>query len=177
MRYLRWPLLGSLFWAFPFASCAGTPATPEQQRLAEQRLLGPYFTGTEVGCSELQLEITGNFHGNVGQPAVDASMHKLTREKGDGYREITWTNVAGDPAHPFIVTIGEQPEMTEKGIVQRPRTTFRVVNQVRLRIYEDRRPLQLSAQASGPPVLIREAGGTPREVKEFVVADGVLRSR
>lgn len=157
-------------------ACAGSPATPEQRRLAEARLLEPFLRGTEVGCAELEIEVTGNFHGNVGQPAVDATFHTVARSQGDGYKETIWTNTVGDPSHTFVVTVGEQVQITERGIVQKPRTTFRVVNQVRLRVYEDRRPLTLAAAAKGDFVLVRDAGGAPREVREFVVADGVLHA-
>lgn len=170
-RWSRWAVCAGLA-----AACAGAPATPEQRRLAEARLLQPFLRSTEVGCAELQIEVTGNFHGNVGQPAVDAGVHQVRREQGDGYRDTVWTNTVGDPVHAFVVTVGEPVEITETGLRQRPRTTFRVVNQVRLRVYEDRRPLQLSAAATGAFVLVREAGGTPHEVKEFVIADGVLRT-
>ena len=165
-----------VFAALWAAGCSGTPATPEQRRLAEARLLEPFLRDAEVGCNELAVEITGNFHGHVSQPAVDAEAHRVTRQEGDGFRETVWTNVVGDPARSFLVTIGEQAEITERGVVQRPRTKFRVLNQVRLRIYEDRRPLQLSVRATGSFVLVREAGGSMREVKEYAVADGVLRT-
>ena len=158
------------------AACASAPATPEQRRLAEARLLAPYLRGAEVGCAELQIDATGNFHGNVGQPAVDAMFHKVARTEGNGCRETVWTNTAGDPAHAFVITIGEPAVMTERGSMQKPRTTFRVFNQVRLRVFEDRRPLQLDASATGEIVMVRDAGGRPREVRQFVVVDGVQRS-
>ena len=157
------------------AACGGAPVTPEQRRLGEARLLEPFLSGAEVGCVELEIEATGNFHGNVSQPAVDATFHTVTRSQGDGFRETVWTNKVGDPGHPFVVTIGEPTTMTEGGIVQKPRTTFRVVNQVRLRIWEDRRELQLSAKASGL-VMLKERGGVPRDVGEFAIADGVRRA-
>jgi len=157
------------------AACAGAPASPEQRRLEEARLLAPFARGLEVGCAELQIDLTGNFHGNVGQPAVDATFHTVQRTQHADCREMVWTNVTGDPSHAFLITIGEPPEMTERGSMQKPRTTFRVFHQVRLRVYEDRRPLQLDATATGEVVLVREAGGTPREVRQFAVADGVLR--
>lgn len=163
-------------WA---AACAGPPVTSEQRRLAEARLVDPFLRGTEVGCAELQIEVTANFLNHVVQPAFDPSFHKRERTEGTGYRDVVWTNLTGDPAHAFRVAIGEPPELTERGLVAKPGavpTTFRVVNQVRLRTWEDRRPLQMSATASGF-VLIAEAGGKPREVSEFAIADGVLRVR
>lgn len=157
------------------AACAGAPASPEQRRLAEARLLAPFSTGAEVGCAELAIDLTGNFHGNVGQPAVDAMFHTVARTESDGCRETVWTNATGDPAHAFVISIGEPPEMTERGPVQKPRTTFRVFHQVRLRVWGDRRPLQLDATATGEVVLVREAGSKPREVRQFAVIDGTLR--
>ena len=158
------------------AACAGAPATPEQRRLLEQRLLEPFSRGLEVGCAELQIDLTSNFHGHVGQPATDPMFHTFAKDDRGDCRESIWTNTAGDPAHAFVISIGEPPEMTERGSMQKPRTTFRVVNQVRLRVWEDRRPLQLDAAATGTVVLVREPRGIPREVREFVVVDGMQRS-
>lgn len=163
-----------------WGGCAGAPsATPEQRRLGEARLVDPFLRGTEVGCAELLVEVTANFMNHVVQPAFDPSFHRRERADGDGYREIVWTNLAGDPAHAFRVAIGEPAELTERGLVEKPgaqRTVFRVVNQVRLRTFEDRRPLQIAATASGF-VIVREAGGKPREVAEFAIADGVMHVR
>ncbi len=158
------------------ASCGAAPATPEQKRIAEARLVEPYLRGAEVGCAELEVEVTGNFHAYVGQPAIDPAVHKAVRNDGAGFREVTWTNLSGDPSHALRVTIGELPELTEQGLVQKACTTFRVVNQVRFRTWEDRRPLQLSAAAKGF-VFVREARGAPREVAGFEIADGVMRIR
>jgi hypothetical protein len=159
------------------AGCAGTPATAEQQQLAERRLLQPFLQPIEVGCGELQLDITANFNVNVGRPAIDAQMHTATKERGPGYVESVWTNKTGDMASAFVVTVGEAAQITETGVVQGPRTTFTVVNQVRLRVYEERRSLTLNAVAAGPFVFVKEAAGAPREVKEFAVVDGALRTR
>lgn len=165
-----------LMCLFLAVSCAAAPATPEQKRLAEGRLVEPYLGGAEVGCAELEIELTGNFHAHVGQPAIDPTFHKTVRNDGSGFREVTWTNLSGDPLHALRVTIGAPPELTEQGLVQKAGTTFRVVNQVRFRTWEDRRPLQLSATAKGF-VFVREPRGTPREVAEYQVADGVMRIR
>jgi hypothetical protein len=56
------------------------------------------------------------------------------------------------------------------------RTRFLVINRLRLRFYEDRRPLQLSVQAGGPFVLVREAGAKEREVSRYSVVDGVMHA-
>jgi hypothetical protein len=145
--------------------------------LAEQRLLAPFLDGAEIGCGELQIDITGNFHPNVGQPAIDPSTHSVTREQAGSYRETVWTNTTGDPAKAFRLTIGRTPEFNERGVELPKQTRFRVVHQVRLRIYEDRRPLTLAVRAGGDFVLVRQPGGSVREVREFVVADGVANTR
>lgn len=164
--------------AFALAACAGTPATPEQLRLSEQRLLQPFLELSEVGCSELEIEITGNFHPNVGQPALDKTIQTLTREHLDSYRQAIWTNTTGDPARAFVLTIGQPPEFTDRGVELRRQTVFRVVNQVRLRIHEDRRPLQLDVRATGDVVLVRAVGDQQlREVRELTVSDGVAKTR
>ncbi|HEX5051533.1 MAG TPA: hypothetical protein VFZ65_07150 [Planctomycetota bacterium] len=158
------------------AACAGTPATAEQRHLAERRLLEPFLHATEVGCSELDLEITGNFYGNVGQPAIDKQVHTAVRQRGDGYVDTIWTNPSGAAGSSFVVTIGEPSELAEPGAATSPRMKFQVVNQVRLRVYEDQRPLTLNARAGGAFVFVMDAAGKAREVKEFAVVDGALRT-
>ncbi len=157
------------------AACAAPEATPEERRAAEERLLAPFLVDREVGCGELLVELTGNFHPCVGQPAVDRTRHVVAREQGSGFVDMVWTNTAGAADGAFLLTIGEALSPTEVGAAGRPRTRFRVVNQVRLRIYEDRRPLTLNAAASGGFVFVKEASAPPRDVKKFAIADGVLR--
>lgn len=158
------------------AACKGAPVTPEQRRLEERRLLAPFLAAVEVGCGELEIEITGNFHANVGQPGFVPDQHQVSRQKGKGYAETVWTNVSG--VTPLVLTIGDPGVLDEKGLTPGPRTTFTVMNRVRLRTYEDSRPLMLDVRASGP-VLVKEATAKAREVrevKEFAVSDGVLRT-
>lgn len=158
------------------AACAGSPATPEQRQMAERRLLEPFLVAREVGCGELFVEVTSNLYGHVGQPAVDPARHSRTREQGDGFVETTWTNTAGTPDAAFVVTIGEPQQIADTGWIEGRKTRFRVVNQVRLRVYEDRRPLTLNATAGGAFVLVKDgAASAPREVKQFAIVDGVLR--
>jgi hypothetical protein len=160
------------------AGCAGVPATPEQRQVAEQRLLAPYLRDTEVGCTELLVELTGNFHVNVGQPAIDVQAHAARKERGDGYLDTIWTNKLGDPKSAFTVTIGEPEEISESGIVRRPRTKFTVLNEVRLRVFSGTHPLALNAHAGGSFVVVREASvKMARDLKEYVVEDGALRIR
>lgn len=168
-----WIAVSVLGWT----ACSSAPATPEQQQQHERRLLSPFLQPREVGCGELLVELTGNFHDNVGQPAVDRNRHQVVRETGDGYVDTVWTNPAGTIDSAFVVTIGEPPELTEKGLVAGAATKFRVVNQLRLRVYEGRRPLTLNATAGGSFVLVKDAAAAPREVQRFVVADGVLQQQ
>ena len=158
------------------AACKGAPVTPEQRRLEERRLLAPFLAAVEVGCEELEIEITGNFHANVGQPGFVPEWHQKSRQKGHGYAETVWTNVAGVERHEFVLTIGDPGVLNDKGLTPGPRTTFTVVNRVRLRIYEDSRPLMLDVRASGQVVMVKEAAASFREVKEYAVSDGVLRT-
>jgi hypothetical protein len=168
--------MATLGWAVAVAACASAPATPEQVRLAERRLLEPFLVAREVGCGELLVELTGNFHPHVGQPAADKVHHAVAREQGNGFVETVWTNRTGQLENAFVVTVGETPQFTESGaFVAGKQTRFRVVNQVRLRVYEGRRELTLNATAGGGFVLVRDAGAGPKEVASFSIADGVLK--
>lgn len=162
-------------WLLVVAACAAPPeATEEQRQLAERRLLAPFLEGKEVGCGELFVELTPNFHPNVGQPAVDKSRHTVERRTGDGFVETVWTNVAGTPESALGVTIGEPQQLTDRGHVLGAQTRFRVVNQLRIRVWEGVRAMTLNATAGGAVVLVKSPGGAPEE-KRFVVAEGVLQ--
>ncbi|MFM1873003.1 MAG: hypothetical protein RL398_2425 [Planctomycetota bacterium] len=163
--------------AVSLTGCGSAPATAEQRRLEESRLLAPFLGDVEVGCSELVVECTGNFHVNVGQPAVDATAHNVRREEGKGYVDTIWTNTTGMGRTALNVVIGEAAEFTERGLHRGPQTRFSVMNQFRLRVWRDRRPLTLSATASGPVVLVREGGSQVRETRGYVVDDGVARQQ
>ncbi len=158
-----------------FAACAGNPVTQEQREQAERRLLAPFLVAREVGCGELRIDVTGNFNGLVGRPAVDPARHRLETRRGDGFVDTVWTNPTGLPELAFVVTIGEPPQQGATGWVQGPQTKFRVVQQVVLRIHEGRRPLQLDAAASGPVVLVKDGSAPPRQVPQFAIIDGAVR--
>jgi hypothetical protein len=159
------------------AACTGTPVTPEQRQLAERRLLAPFLAPREVGCGELFVELTGNFHGNVGEPAVDRTRHTVTREQGDGFVETVWTNTTGTPESAFVITIGAPAALRDDGTWSTAQQTrFRVVNQLRRRVYEDRRDLTLNATAGGAYVFVQDASAPPREVAGFAIVDGALRA-
>ena len=173
----RWGAATWMTAVLVLAACKGAPVTPEQRRLEERRLLTPFLAAVEVGCGELEIEITGNFHANVGQPGFVPEWHQVSRPKGAGYAETVWTNVSGTAQHALVLTVGDPGELSDKGLTPGPRTTFTVLNRVRLRTYEDSRPLTLDVRASGDVVLVKEAAAkTPRGVKEFAVSDGVLRT-
>jgi len=157
------------------SSSSGSSATPEQRAQAERRLLEPFLVAREVGCTELLLEVTGNLYPYVGQPAVDSARHTKVRQQGDGFVDTVWTNTAGAADAAFVVTVGEPQQVTDNGIVMGKQTRFRVVNQVRLRVYEDRRPLTLNARAGGAVVFVKDAAAAPREVAKFAIVDGVLQ--
>jgi len=163
------------FGLLALAACEAAPVSDEQRRLAERRLLEPFLTAREVGCGELQIEITGNFHGNVGQPAVDRTRHTVTEQRGPGYVDKIWTNTAGAPDAAFVITIGEPVQVGDQGWVGGKKTVFRVVNQVRLRIHEARRELMLDAVTGGTFVFVKEGDAAPREVKRFAIVGGVLQ--
>ncbi len=159
------------------AACASTPATPEQQHAEQQRLLAPFLRGTEVGCGELLIEATGNFYPHVSQPSVDPQVHTAAKQRGSDYTETVWTNTLGRPQSAFVVTVGEPAQLTEKGMVQGPRTKFTVLHRVRLRVYEGTHRMTLDAHASGPVVVVKEpALARPRDVREFAVVDGAVRT-
>jgi hypothetical protein len=156
------------------AACAAQPATPEQRLEGERRLLAPFLTGREIGCGELLVELTGNFDQNVGRPAVDRSLHTVAREQGNGFQETIWTNVSGNPDSAFELAIGEPTSAGAKDWVRGQQTRFRVVNQLRIRVREQG-ALTLSATASGPIVVVKDASGPPRDVARFAIADGMLQ--
>ena len=166
--WTRWVLLG-------LCACAAAPASPEQRLQEERRLLAPFLAAREVGCGELLVELTGNFHEQVGRPAVNPKVHTVVRETGEGFVETVWTNPTGQAASAFAITIGVPPEPTDTGWMAGTGTKFRVVNQLRVRVYEDRRALTLNATATGPVVLVKEAKSAPREVRQFAIADGAFR--
>lgn len=173
MRY-RLPI----FLGLGLFGCAAVPATPEQQAAAEQRLLRPFLEGNEVGCRELLVEYTGNFHNFVAQPAVDVKAHLARKERGDGFVDTIWTNRLGAAKSAFVVSIAAAADPTEPGVPRGPRTTFTVLNEVRLRVYEDARPLTLTARAGGGLVVVRRAGAaTAVDCAEFHIADGKLTIR
>ncbi len=164
------------------AACAGPGPlmTPEQRAQEERRLLAPYLAPREIGCSELLIEVTPNLFAYVGQPAVDPVRHVKTKETGDGYVDTVYTSKLGDAASAFHVTIGEAQKWTgaESGFVLGKQTRFQVVSQVRIRVYEDRRPVTLNATAGGDFVFVKDAAGDrPKEIKRFAVVDGVLQKQ
>tara|TARA_R110002094_G_scaffold37312_7_gene50217 strand:+ start:1047 stop:1580 length:534 start_codon:yes stop_codon:yes gene_type:complete len=155
------------------SGCGGVPATPEQKRLAERQLLMPYLQNTEVACAELEVDITPNFHLHVSQPGVVPGLHRFDKEDKPALVEKTWRNLTGTRAGWFTVTISAPPDPTDVSGKATPRTTYTVTNQFTLRTHE-RAIMTLSARAMGPIVVVREAGGKPRDAREFAIANGVV---
>ena len=156
------------------SGCGATPATPEQRRLAERQLMMPYLQNTAVACSELEIDISPNFHLHVSNPGVDKSLHRFDKDEKRSLAEKTWTNLLGERAGWFTVTISEPKDPTDVSGKMTPRTTYTVTHQFRLRVHQNA-PMQISARATGPVVMVREAGGKPRDVREFAIADGIVK--
>ncbi|MCR9247600.1 MAG: hypothetical protein NXI31_21455 [bacterium] len=158
------------------AGCASGPVAPEDVEQTEKALLQPFLVNKTVRCNELLIEMTGNFNQFVGQPAVDPRVHEMRHEQAqDGsYIDKIWTNRMGLSRGAMTIAVGELPEYTPTGIKLGPRTTFSVTHEVRLRIHQRTHAMTLKATASGERVVVQEARGRPRAVREFVIADGVL---
>lgn len=158
------------------AACAGGPVSTEQRQAAEQRLLAPFLRATEVGCSELLVELTPNFYPVVSQPAVDVQAHRASKQRGADYTETTWTNTLGRPQSAFVVTIGEAPVYTDRGPVLGPRTRFTVLQRVTFRVYEGPHAMQLDARATGVVVVRDGVAARPRDVREYAVVQGAVQA-
>lgn len=170
MRLGRWGLM--LLLGLP--SCGTAPASAEQLRLEQRRLLAPFLQPVQVTCADLVVECTANFHGNVGQPAVDARAHDMRKEEGQGYVDTIWVNRTGQASTALTVTLGERAEFTEQGLVRGPQTRFFVQHRVRLRVWRDQRALALDAQANGQ-VVLRWPGKAPETRLGYRVSDGAVR--
>lgn len=155
------------------AACGSTPATPEQQAQAERRLLVPFLAERVVGCDQLLIELTGNFDANVTRPAVDAKLHDFRREVGDGFVDLVWTNRSGAPDGAFATIVGEKLQEGEQGWRPGRGTRFRVVNQLRVRVFEGRRELTLRATTTGDYALVQDGKSKPRDLRRFCIPDDV----
>ena len=155
-------------------SCGATPATPEQTKMAERQLLMPFLQNTQVACAELEIDITPNFHLHVSNPGVDQRLHRFDKEEKASLVEKTWTNLLGDPSGYFKVTVSKPKDPTDVSLTAMPSTTYTVSHQFKLRVHQNAQ-MAISARASGPVVIVREAGSRPRDVREFAIADGIVR--
>lgn len=170
MRSSWWWLLAAL------AACASPqPVAPERAAAVQQQFLQPFLEGGEVGCGELWIEMTANFVVNVSQPAVDVQLHSARKEQHDGYRDTIWTNKVGDLTGAFVVTVGETDEFTSDGLQRGRHMRFLVLHQVRIRVLEGRQPMTLSVEARPAP-LVQSRGGEVRDLRQFHVENGVLRT-
>lgn len=155
------------------AACSATPATPEQQAQAERRLLLPFLAERKVGCDQLLVELTGNFDANVTRPAVDPRLHEFRREVGDGFVDLVWTNRSGAPDGAFEAIVGEKMQEGEQGWRPGRGTHFRIVNQLRVRVFEGRRELTLRATTTGDYALVQDGRNRPRDLRRFCIPDDV----
>ena len=155
------------------AGCAGTPVSLEQRRMVERQLVQPFLQNTKVVCNELEVEITPNFHLHVSNPGVDKSRQRFDLEQKDAMVEKVWSNLTGDRAGWFTVTIAVPKDPTDVSGKVTPHTTFTVMNQFTLRIRE-RGELTFAARAKGAILLVEEAGSKPRDVREFAIVNGVV---
>lgn len=154
-------------------ACGTAPATKAERDAAEARLLAPFLAPREVGCDTLSVELTGNFDGFVARPAVDPQRHDFERVVGDGFVDLVWTNRMGAPEAAFVITVGEPAQLTEQGWKPGAGTRFRVVNQLRIRVFEGRHALTLRATAGTNYALVKEGTGKPRDLRQFVIPDDV----
>ena len=158
------------------ASCGAAPATSEKTAQVERRLLAPYLHGRTVACNELVVEITPNFHRHVSNPGVDPKRQRFERIERTAQVDKIWTNLRGDEAGWFTVTISEPVDPTDVRAQLGPRTTFKVMNQFTLRVRERGR-MALDCQASGPILIVQEPQREPRNVRSFSITDGNVQSR
>lgn len=156
------------------SGCGGAPATSEQRRMAERQFVRPFLQNTEVACAELEVDITPNFHLHIGVPGTHPRLHRFDKEDKQALVEKTWRNILGSRPGWFTVTISEPKDETDVSGTPTPRTTYTVTHQFTLRTHE-REAMTLSARATGPVVIVREAGGKPRDVQEFAIDNGVVK--
>ncbi|MFT4512338.1 MAG: hypothetical protein ACI89X_002839 [Planctomycetota bacterium] len=156
------------------SGCGGTPATPEQRRLAERQFMLPFLQDTEVACSELEIDITPNFHLHIGLPGEKKGLIRFDKVDMKALVEKTWRNLTGGRAGWLTVTISEPKDPTDVSSKPRPRTTYTVTHQFTLRTHE-RAAMTLSARATGSIVMVREAGGKHRDAREFAIENGVVQ--
>jgi len=133
----------------------------------------PFLQNTTVACSELEIEITPNFHLFVSLPATNKQHQRFDREAKEALVEKVWSNLTGDRAGRCTVTIAEPKDPTDVSNKPTAKTTFTVMSQFTLRIRE-RGEMTLSARAKGPVLLVQEAGSEPRDVREFAIVNGVV---
>lgn len=160
------------YWLLGLTACTASTAAPEQKEAAERSLLAPYLTGDIVECETLRVELTADFHPNVGDLAAGAE-RTMRREAGDGFVDVVWTNLPGAP--PMQVLVGEPMQFTGTGATPGRATIFRVARQFVRRVYAGTHPLALSASATH--AVLRRSGAAPVELGEYHIADGAARRR
>ena len=167
---LRLSLLTSLLMV---AACGTTQVSSEKARTVERQLLLPYLQPRTVACNELVIEISPNFHRHVSNPGADPARQRFERVEKVAQVDKVWTNLRGDRGGWFTVTVGAPADPTEVGAAPGPRTTFKVMNQFKLRVLERGR-MRLDSEAKGPIVIVQEGGAAPRDLQSFTISDGVV---
>ena len=157
------------------ASCGAAPATGDQAAQVERELLEPYLQGRTVACNELVVEITPNFHRHVSNPGVDPKRQRFERIERKAQVDKIWTNLRGDQAGWFTVTISEPADPTDVGAQRGPKTTFKVMNQFTLRVRERGR-MALDCEARGPILIVQDPRREPRDATSFSITGGVIKS-
>ena len=166
------------------------PATVEQEKQEERRIMQPFSRGGLVGCGELIIEMTPNFYPYVSQPARDSKLHGHKEEQFDGYVEKTWFNKLGDFKGRFTVVVGPEPDpladapgpqdatgRATGGVAQAPGSLqgrqaprppseppeparFMVIHKIVHRIYLVEREMTLNVIADGRPMFLQERAAT-----------------
>ncbi|MCB9877423.1 MAG: hypothetical protein H6835_07480 [Planctomycetes bacterium] len=154
-------------------SCGATPATTEMTTQEERRLLAPFLAQRLVVCDELVVDMSGNFDKCVTTPGVDRELHRFDVREQDGVIEKVWTNITGLQAGWFSITIREAPAPDDVSGKLGPHTTYKVLNRFTRRTRGG--TMGLSAVATGEQVLVEETRGQVQKLREFTIADGVVR--
>ena len=154
---------------------SGSPVSEAQLDLEHRRLLRPFLTDREVGCAQLVVEMSPTLYRFVSQPAMDPNVHKFTEQVVAGVNEKSWLNLGGDPSTGFVVSIGENSELTVGAPATNAATRFSVVHSVVLRVIEHAHTgMMFDVDATGPPLLVIEDNQV-RDLAVFKASGGALQ--
>ena len=140
-------------------------------------LLHPLCTDSQVGCTELLVEMSPNYFKNFAQPALNPKWHVEQKSSKDGIDEFVWTNKLGSVEGAIKIMIGATDEITEKGLVRGKGTTFLVVHQATLLVHtKGRMAARLDVTAKGKPIVLR-AEGKDRDLAAYELRNGALHAQ